>query len=153
MNDFVKAENVFLDKSFSNKSGLLLFLSERAVENGIAVDVQACKAAFDMRESEMSTGVIDGFAIPHAKASCIKEAAVMVVRSTEVVGDWESLDGSPITNAIALLVPDGEAGSTHIKLLSKTAVMLMDKQFRDTLRAATEPEEIAALINERLSSE
>lgn len=52
---------------------------------------------------------------------------------------------------IALLVPDAEAGSTHITLLAKIARALMDDAFRDAIRAATEPGQVSELINGRLS--
>ena len=44
----------------------------------------------------------------------------------------------------------GEAGTTHLRLLSKAAVMLMDAGFRDKVRASTDPVEIAELINSGL---
>ncbi len=53
----------------------------------------------------------------------------------------------PVDVALALYVPAGEAGTTHLRLLSKAAVMLMDAGFRDKVRASTDPAEIAELIN------
>ena len=110
----------------------------------------SAKAAFDQRESEMSTGVVDGYAIPHAKSDAITKASVILIRSSEIIEDWESIDKKPITTAVALLVPAAEAGTTHIKLLSKVAVMLMDEKFRDFVCAATGPAEVADEINGRL---
>lgn len=150
MGDFVKPELIFLDKTFTKKDDLLVFLSEEAAKAGIAVDAASAKAAFDQRESEMSTGVVDGFAIPHAKSDAITQASVIVIRSDKIIEDWESIDEKPINIAIALLVPDSEAGTTHIKLLSKVAVMLMDETFRDFVRAAKDSDAVAREINTRL---
>ena len=51
---------------------------------------------------------------------------------------------------LSRLEPAGEAGTTHLRLLSKAAVMLMDAGFRDKVRASTDPVEIAELINSGL---
>ena len=64
--------------------------------------------------------------------------------------EWPSFDGVPVDVALALYVPAGEAGTTHLRLLSKAAVMLMDAGFRDKVRASTDPVEIAELINSGL---
>ena len=66
MSDFIKPELIFLDKTFTKKDDLLTFLSDVAAKAGIATDAASAKTAFYQRESEMSTGVVDGYAIPHA---------------------------------------------------------------------------------------
>lgn len=152
MSDFIKPELIFLDKTFTKKDDLLTFLSDVAAKAGIATDAASAKAAFDQRESEMSTGVVDGYAIPHAKSDAITRASVIVIRSSEIIEDWESIDEKPINTAIALLVPGAEAGTTHIKLLSKVAVMLMDEKFREFVRNATDPVQVSDEINGRLDA-
>lgn len=151
MNDFVKPSQVLLDLTCTTKDEVLQLLSEKAAELGITDDAAAVKAAFDAREEEGSTGMMDGFAVPHAKTDAIKEAAVIVVRFAAPIADWESIDNSEITCGIALLVPDAEAGSTHITLLAQIARALMDEGFRDTIRSASEPSEVSELINGRLN--
>ena len=53
--------------------------------------------------------------------------------------------------AIALLVPGGEAGTTHLKLLSKVAVLLMDDAFRSAVLAAAAADAIADAVNKGLA--
>lgn len=151
MKEFVQPAQVLLDLDCMTKDEVLALLSDKALELGITNDRDAVKAAFDAREDEGSTGMMDGFAVPHAKTDAIKDAAVIVTRFTAPIADWESIDGSEITVGIALLVPDTEAGSTHITLLAKIARALMDDAFRDAIRAATEPGQVSELINGRLS--
>lgn len=64
--------------------------------------------------------------------------------------EWPSFDGQAVDECIALLVPTSEAGSTHIQLLSQTAVMLMDEGFCAALREFDDADKIADLINARL---
>lgn len=152
MLDFVKPGQVLLDIDCATKDEVLALLSAKALELGITDDEEAVKAAFDAREEEGATGMMDGFAVPHAKTYAIKEAAVIVVRFVAPIADWESIDDSEIMVGIALLVPDAEAGSTHITLLAQIARALMDDEFRDTIRAAVDPGQVADLINARLKS-
>lgn len=151
MSDFVKANNVFVNQDIKDRESVLKFVSEKAVEAGCADDVAAVLAAFDAREDMGATGMQDGFAIPHAKADAIKDAGVVVVKLTEPV-EWPSFDEKPVDIVIALLVPDGEAGTTHIKLLSNVAVMLMREDFRNDMRSTDDPAAIAELINAGLDA-
>lgn len=151
MKEFVKPAQVLLDLDCTTKDEVLSLLSDKALELGITDDRDAVKAAFDAREEEGSTGMMDGFAVPHAKTDAIKDAAVIVTRFVAPIADWESIDGTEITVGIALLVPDAEAGSTHIALLAQIARALMDEGFREIIRTATEPSQVSELINDRLA--
>ena len=151
MKEFVKPAQVLLDLYCTTKDEVLSLLSDKALELGITDDRDAVKAAFDAREEEGSTGMMDGFAVPHAKTDAIKDAAVIVTRFVAPIADWESIDGTEITVGIALLVPDAEAGSTHIALLAQIARALMDEGFREVIRTATEPSQVSELINDRLA--
>lgn len=151
MKEFVKPAQVLLDLDCTTKDEVLSLLSDKALELGITDDRDAVKAAFDAREEEGSTGMMDVFAVPHAKTDAIKDAAVIVTRFVAPIADWESIDGTEITVGIALLVPDAEAGSTHIALLAQIARALMDEGFREVIRTATEPSQVSELINDRLA--
>jgi len=151
MKEFVQSSQVLLDIDCKTKDEVLSLLSDKALELGITDDRDAVKAAFDAREEEGSTGMMDGFAVPHAKTDAIKDAAVIVTRFVAPIADWESIDGTEITVGIALLVPDAEAGSTHIALLAQIARALMDEGFREVIRTATEPSQVSELINDRLA--
>ena len=63
------------------------------------------------------------------------------------------MDDAPITCAIALLTPASEAGTTHLQLLSKVAVLLMDEGFRSSVQAADDAAKIAELINAGIDAE
>ena len=148
---FVKASNVFCGQTVENRDAALALISERAVEAGIAEDSAALYAAFLKREAEGTTGMVEGFAIPHAKSDTVKAAQVMVFKSSEGIASWETMDESPVTCAIALLVPESEAGTSHLQILSKVATALTDEAFRAAVKSTDDPAAIAKLINERLA--
>jgi len=147
---FVKASNVFCDQKVDGRDAALKFISDNAVAAGIADDADALLAAFLKREEEGTTGMVDGFAIPHAKTDAVKQASVMVLKAPEGVPGWDTMDEAPVTCAIALLVPEAEAGTSHLQILSKVAMALTDDDFRAACKDATDPAAVASLINERL---
>ena len=132
---FVSANQVTIGYTAASREDALHYLSEQAIELGFADDASAVEAAF--------------IAVPHAKSDAIHTPGVAVLKLVEPV-EWPSFDGVPVDVALALYVPAGEAGTTHLRLLSKAAVMLMDAVFRDKVRASTDPVEIAELINSGL---
>lgn len=148
--DFVKVENVFVAEDFASRDEALSFVSNQAVKAGIASDADAVINAFLAREAEGTTGMMEGFAIPHAKSDAITEAAVIVVKDESGVTGWDTMDGAPVNVAIALLIPGAQAGTTHLKILSKVAEALMDEDFRATVKGSTDAAEIAKTINARL---
>lgn len=148
--DFVKVENVFVAEDFASRDEALSFVSNQAVKAGIAGDADAVMNAFLAREAEGTTGMMEGFAIPHAKSDAITEAAVIVVKDDSGVTGWDTMDGAPVNVAIALLIPGAQAGTTHLKILSKVAEALMDEDFRATVKDSTDAAEIAKTINARL---
>lgn len=152
MSGFVKKDEVFVDVPVSTREEVLEFISKEAVRLGVADDEKTVLDAFHKRESEGATGLQGGFAIPHAQSDSIKKSAVIVVKPEKAV-EWETLDGNPVTVAIALLCPTGEAGKDHLRMLSQLAVMLMRPKFCDTVRNADDEEHIAEAINSCLDGE
>ncbi|WP_455139516.1 PTS sugar transporter subunit IIA [Thermophilibacter sp.] len=152
MSDFVSERNVLLHQTAATREEALRIISDYSVELGAADDADAVYAGFLAREEIDQTGMMEGFAIPHCKTDAVKRAAAVVFKN-ETPLEWPSLDGKPVDIAVALLVPDAEAGTTHLRLLSKTAVLLMNEEFKRLVREGDDPKAIAGLINAELDKE
>ena len=152
MSQFVTEKSVFVNQNLESREALLRFVSDKAAEFGITDNADAVYDAFMAREAMGETGMTDGFAVPHAKSDDIKDAAVIVVKNDHAL-EWPSFDEKPVDVAIALLVPGGEAGTTHIKLLSKTAVLLMKDEFKNLVHGTDDPAAIADAINAGIDEE
>ncbi len=150
--DVMKPDHVLLDCNLATRDEALRELAAVAAKLGIASDSEALTQAFLAREAEGTTGMTDGFAIPHAKSAAVRTPAVMVLKNATGIDAWETLDDQPVTCAIALLVPEQEAGTAHLEILSKVAKALMDEEFRAQLKAADEAEAIARLVSARLEA-
>lgn len=152
MSQFVTEANVFVGQSIASREELIRFVCDKALELGCVSDADAAYDAFMAREAMGETGMTDGFAVPHAKSAAITSPTVLVVKNDHPV-EWPSFDGKPVDIAIALLVPDDEAGNTHIRLLSKTAVLLMRDEFKNLVRGSEDAKEIAAAVEAGISEE
>lgn len=144
-------KKVFFDNSAKNTDEALEFLSAQAVELGIADDKDAILAAFKEREAQGATGMTGGFALPHAKSAAVKEVSVVVVKFAGEV-DWESMDGKEIFAAIAIFVPDDEAGTTHLRVLAQIAALLMQPAFCDLVHSSDDEAEIIAAVEEGIDA-
>ena len=152
MSEYVPVNHVFLGQSAASVDEVLRLLATRAVELGLGSSVDDVYEAFKAREAEGTTGMTGGFAIPHAKSDVISKSGMIVAKLNEGV-TWASMDNVPITCAIAILTPSSEANTTHLQLLSKVAVMLMNEDFRARVLAAEDAEKISELVNSGLDEE
>src|SRR3712207_8290314 len=95
---------------FQSQEEVFQNLSEMIVQAGYATDERAVYEALKLRESEGTTGMMDGFAIPHAKCSAIQRSSVVVLKLDQGV-EWQSMDGELIRYVVALFIPEKEARS------------------------------------------
>ncbi|WP_317431056.1 fructose PTS transporter subunit IIA [Parolsenella catena] len=149
MSGFVSEENILLNQQATTKEEALRTISDAAARIGVADDADAVYAAFLAREEIDKTGMVDGFAVPHCKTDAVKSAAVIIFKNAQPV-EWPSLDDKPVDIAMALLIPDSEAGTTHLRLLSKAAMLLMDDNFKSKLRESNDAADLAATLNVEL---
>ena len=84
---FVSANQVTIGYTAASREDALHYLSEQAIELGFADDASAVEAAFIARENEAETGLVAGFAVPHAKSDAIHTPGVAVLKLSEPV-EW-----------------------------------------------------------------
>ena len=97
------------------------------------------KAIFE-REEIMSTGVGNGFAIPHGKPDAVTDiVAAFAVTASPI--DYQSLDEKPVRLVFLLVGKDNLVGP-HIKLLSRISRLMNKEEFRKRLLELKTPQEI-----------
>ncbi|MGG1674621.1 fructose-specific PTS transporter subunit EIIC [Neobacillus sp. NRS-1170] len=112
---------------------------------GKITDEAEFKEAILKRESQSTTGIGDGIAIPHAKTKAVNEAAIVFGKSASGV-NYESLDGKPAHLFFMIAAPEG-ANNTHLEALARLSGMLMKAEVRYELLKATRAEEVLDTIN------
>lgn len=91
-NQVIKREHVFVGMSFQDKNECLHALAEKSVELGLCNDVEGAYEGFLFRESQGTTGLQDGFAIPHTRCDAVVKSGVIFMKTTEAL-EWEALFG------------------------------------------------------------
>ena len=99
------------------------------------------------REAQGSTGVGNGFAIPHGKLPELTEVIACLACSVQGV-DFASLDGKPAHLFFAVLAPEGAAG-LHLKALARASRLFKEAEFRAQLVAERQPAALWKLVSEQ----
>ena len=112
--------------------------------NGIINDVAVYKEGIMKRESQTSTGLGDGIAMPHAKNKAVVKPAVVFAKSAAGV-DYASLDGQPANLFFMIAAPEG-ANNVHLEVLASLSRLLINPDFTASLKKAQTPEEVQGLF-------
>jgi PTS system fructose-specific IIC component len=112
---------------------------------GRAVDVEQLAADAQARERTAATGLNGGIAIPHCRSAGVEVPTLAFARLSPKV-DFGAKDG-PADLAFLIAAPAG-GDASHLKLLAKLARALVKKEFTDSLRAATTPAQVVALVSD-----
>ena len=95
------------------------------------------------REATAATGLNGGIAIPHCRSTGVETPTLAFARLSPGV-EFGAKDG-PADLAFLIAAPAG-GDASHLKLLAKLARALVKKEFTDSLRAATTPAQVVALV-------
>lgn len=141
-----KPDRCLLNYPASTRDEVIKTLASHAVSIGLVSDVDAYQAAVFHRETEFSTGVGYGIAIPHGKSEGVNEAFVLFAKVNHV--EWNAFDGQPVDLVFQIGVPASDAGETHLRLLATLSRKLMNENFREAIRQALSIEALMALFAE-----
>lgn len=141
----IKEELIFLNKKFETKGQVFEFLAETCEEFNISDSKEAVFDELNNRENQGTTGMMDGFAIPHAKSENINNVSVIVIKNDHGIS-WESMDGEDIDFIIGMFIPENEKGSGHLNLLSQIAKMLMKSDAKEKLKKSDSVDKIKEVL-------
>lgn len=145
MTGLIEDNYIFLNKDYKSKQELLSFIAAKAEELNICDTKEGLLEDLLAREAEFSTGLQDGFAIPHARSSHVKKVSVFFIRNKSVL-DWETLDDSEVHYLFALLVPKENEGNIHLQMISKLATCLLEDDFKDKIKSTSDKSELKDYI-------
>lgn len=101
------------------------------------------QAVFE-REKLMSTGIGNGFALPHGKTKAVKSTIGVFATLARPV-DFQALDSQPVSIVFMLIGQEHGVG-THLRLLSRISRLMTNAGFRERLTAAATPDEAYELF-------
>ncbi len=104
------------------------------------IDKEKVRQAIFEREKIMSTGVGNGFAIPHGKTEAVSDIVAAFATTARPI-DYQSLDEKPVRLVFLLIGKDNMVGP-HIKLLSRISRLMGKEDFRNRLLELKTPHEV-----------
>ena len=144
INDILLKELMIMDLQGTTKEGVIDEMISGLSANGIINDAAVYKEGIMKRESQTSTGLGDGIAMPHAKNKAVIKPAVVFAKSAAGV-DYASLDGQPAHLFFMIAAPEG-ANNVHLEVLASLSRLLINPDFTASLKKAKTPEEVQGLF-------
>lgn len=145
-------KNILLDVDVSDKLSLFQYIAHYAKVNKLINKSEQLVEAFLKREEEVSTGLQDSFAIPHAKGDFIHQPAVIFLKLRHPIS-WETFDEQPVANVFALLVPSEFEGRNHLEMISKIATSLMEGDFTAAIKNTEDSKQLKEIITKAMKGE
>jgi fructose-specific phosphotransferase system IIA component len=134
----------------SSKEEIIEAMIDLVAASPKVVDKNRVREAIFEREKIMSTGVGNGFAIPHGKTDAVTDiVAAFAVTAEEI--DYQSLDEKPVRLVFLLVGKDSMVGP-HIKLLSRISRLMNKEEFRKRLLDVDSPRDVIEMFRQEEAS-
>lgn len=139
-------DSIILGCELKGKDEIIRYLANVALSINRIVETEPYIQAVLHRESEFSTGVGYGVAIPHGKSNVVREAFVLFCKVNDV--DWNSLDGTSVNMVFMIGVPEQDNSNEHLKILALLSRKLMKEEFRLALTNSKTKEEVLSVFKQ-----
>lgn len=134
-----------LDANVHSKEEAFHLLTLLHEKSGNVSDRSLYEEDIFKRESQSSTAIGQGIAIPHAKSKAVTKAGLAAITVPNGI-NCDSLDGMPTQLFFMIAAP--EAGNdVHLAVLSRLSVLLMDESFTKKLIECTDAQAFLSLID------
>ncbi len=144
--DYLKPEAIFLKMEGGKKKDILRKIVEQSAEKGILPrdkSEEIYKSIME-RESQSSTGIGNGVAIPHCKSDHIDRGIIIAATFPKGL-KYNSLDGKPVYVLFMFIFP-GSENQEYLQVLAKVARLLNDENVRNKLVLTETGEEFRNII-------
>ncbi|HCV41915.1 MAG TPA: PTS sugar transporter subunit IIA [Bacteroidetes bacterium] len=138
--DILSEDMVITNLEGDSKNDIIESMIDLVSRSPKVLDKEKVREAILEREEIMSTGVGNGFAIPHGKTDAVSDIVAAFAVTAEPI-DYQSLDEKPVRLVFLLVGKDNMVGP-HIKLLSRISRLMNKEEFRNQLLELKTPREI-----------
>ncbi len=144
---YLTPDLILPDLKARNKEGVLTELADWIVDRVPGMKAgEALQVLLD-RERLGSTGIGEGFAIPHGKLKTLERMVIAFGRSYQGI-PFDSLDGKSAFYFFVLIAPEDSAG-LHLKALAKISRFMKNNSFKESLFRASNREELQKVIQKQ----
>ncbi|MCP4389728.1 MAG: PTS transporter subunit EIIA [Gammaproteobacteria bacterium] len=136
-------QTIFLDTEISSKKKLLELIANIVADQTKLSESSIYNNLLN-RERLGSTGLGQGFAVPHARLNDLDKTRACFFRLKEAV-NFEAPDNLPVDLVFTIIIPQ-EATEEHLLILSSLARIFSREEICDAIRNAASKDEIAQII-------
>ncbi len=136
-------QSIFLDTEITSKKKLLELIANVAADR-TNLSESAIYNNLLNRERLGSTGLGQGFAVPHARLDTLDHTMGFFFRLKDPV-NFESPDNQPVDLVFTIIIPE-HATEEHLIILSSLAGIFSRTEVCEAIRSAASKEEIAQII-------
>jgi len=144
ISDILDETRILTNMEGDSKSDVINSLIDLVAVSPKVLDKEKVREAIFEREKIMSTGVGNGFAIPHGKTDAVSDIVAAFAVTKKPI-DYEALDEQPV-RLIFLLIGKGNMVGPHIKLLSRISRLMNKEEFRKKLLDASASKEVMEIF-------
>ena len=146
ISDLLTENLVVTNLEGDSKDDIINAMVDVVATSSKVLDKEKVREAVFEREQIMSTGVGDGFAIPHGKTDAVSDIVAAFAITAQPI-DYESLDEKPV-RLVFLLVSKANMVGPHIKLLSRISRLMNKVEFRGKLLDLKSPKDIIEMFRQ-----
>lgn len=138
-------ERVFTDANLSSKKRLLEFIAEQ-VSGQLSIPQNVIFNKLLERERLGSTGLGQGFAVPHARLDDLTETHACFVKLDTPI-NYDAMDHEPVDLIFSIFIPEAST-EEHLQILAKLARLFSQPQVTAGIRQCSTAQDIMQLINQ-----
>ena len=140
ISDILEEKLVVTNLPGTTKEDIINAMVDLVSRSPKVLDKEKVRSAIFEREKIMSTGVGNGFAIPHGKTDAVQDIVASFGITKEPI-NYQSLDEKPVRLVFLLVGKDNLVGP-HIKLLSRISRLMNKEEFRTKLLSLQTAQEV-----------
>ena len=136
-------KSIFVDTEITSKKKLLELIANIVADRTQLPESVIYNSLLN-RERLGSTGLGNGFAVPHARLENLDHTLGFFFRLNEPI-NFESPDNIPVDLVFTIVIPE-EATEEHLIILSSLAGIFSRPEICEAIRAASDRDEIGQII-------
>ena len=149
--DLIAPRAIDLDAHVATKPEALDRLTTLANAAGYLWDAAAFRAALQVREETVTTGIGGGLALPHARGDFVSQPGLCVMRAPGGCA-FDTLDKQPAYLFFMITCPPDSA-RLHTQVISHLSALLLNRDLRQKLMEAETPAQFCAMLDAAQSAE
>jgi PTS system nitrogen regulatory IIA component len=144
LKEYISKDLIFIIRGSADKPSFLKDLTRCIKKQLPSIDEEKLLTSLVDRESQASTGIGHGVAIPHTTLDGIEKTVCIIAKSPDGV-NFESIDSTPVHLTFLLLSPPGKVGN-HLRILARIARLASRKELVSGTQAARNEAEVYTSI-------